>query len=107
MRPTSIPTRWRSIPLYAPPAIRRSEQFGSGDGCHVHRHQPNLEVPGIDYMGRSIYTTFGLEGVNNGLDGISREDLLQAFFNWAMDEPTVSITNTTFEMPATSPCSRQ
>lgn len=57
-----------------------------------HRDQPTLERPGITYFGRSIYTSFGLEGVNGETD---RADLLQAFINWAMDEPTVTISNTT------------
>lgn len=60
----------------------------------AHRDQPSLESPGISYFGRSIYTSFGLEGVNNGLGGVSREDLMEAFFTWAMDEPTVTITKT-------------
>jgi len=65
-----------------------------GTVAMAHRAQPNLENPGIAYFGRSIYTSFGLEGVNNGLGGISREDLLSAFMDWAMDEPTVTISNT-------------
>jgi hypothetical protein len=61
----------------------------------AHRDQPTLENPGLAYLGRSIYTTFGLEGVNNGTSSSSREDLLQAFFNWSMDEPTVTISDVT------------
>jgi hypothetical protein len=60
----------------------------------AHRDQPTLERPGISYLGRSIYTTFGLEGVNNGLGATSRSGLLDAFLDWAMDEPTVTITDT-------------
>jgi len=61
----------------------------------AHRQQPTLELPGISYFGRSIYTTFGLEGVNNGGSGISREDLMSAMLDWAMDEPVATIVNTT------------
>ena len=57
----------------------------------AHRAQPSLENPGISYFGRSVYTSFGLEGVNNGGAVVNREDLLEAFFNWAMDEPTVHL----------------
>ncbi len=60
----------------------------------AHRDQPSLEVPGISYFGRSIYTSFGLEGINNGMASTSREELLQLFFDWAMDEPTVTISAT-------------
>ncbi len=66
----------------------------------THRAQPSLENPGLDYLGRSVYTTFGLESVNNGVDGIWREDLLGYFFAWAMDEPTVTISDTTSENTA-------
>lgn len=58
----------------------------------AHREQPSLEGPGVSYYGRSIYTSFGLEGVNNGLESTSREELLELFLNWAMDEPTVGIS---------------
>jgi hypothetical protein len=61
----------------------------------AHRAQPTLEHPGIYYFGRSIYTSFGLEGVNNGGNGISREDLMSAMMDWAMDEPVATIVNTT------------
>jgi hypothetical protein len=61
----------------------------------AHRQQPTLENPGIYYFGRSIYTSFGLEGVNNGGSGISRENLMSAMFDWAMDEPVATIVNTT------------
>ena len=61
----------------------------------AHREQPTLENPGIAYYGRSIYATFGLEGVNNTAGSTSREALLQAFLNWANDQPSVTISNTT------------
>ncbi len=61
----------------------------------AHRAQPSLETPGIAYLGRSIYTSFGLEGVNDSAGVTSRAELLQTFFNWAWDKPTVTISNTT------------
>lgn len=60
-----------------------------------HRDQPTLEVPGVAYYGRSIYTTFGLEGVNNGLGYTERADLLGLLLDWAMDEPTATIMDIT------------
>ena len=66
-----------------------------GTVAMAHREQPNLENPGVSYDGRSIYTTFGLEGVNNSPGFTSREGLIQAFMDWAMDEPTVTISDTT------------
>ena len=64
----------------------------------AHRDQPTLERPGVTYLGRSIYTTFGLEGVNNGVENTtSREELLELFFAWAMDEPVVTISDITNE----------
>ena len=66
-----------------------------GTVAMAHRDQPNLDNPGLAYLGRSIYTTFGLEGVNNGTGTSSRENLLTAFMNWAMDEPTAAIMDVT------------
>lgn len=61
----------------------------------AHREQPSLERPGIAYFGRTIYTSFGLEGVNDGVGGKSRAELLQRFLAWGLDEPTVTIADTT------------
>lgn len=80
------------VPLLKYPGATNIED---GVTAVAHRAQPFLERPGISYFGRSIYTTFGLEGVNNGLGGTSREALLRAFLNWAQDNPTVTISNTT------------
>ncbi len=60
----------------------------------AHRDQPTLERPGVAYLGRSIYTSFGLEGVNNGKFADSREYLLSTFWEYLLDEPTATITGT-------------
>ena len=61
----------------------------------AHRAQPTLEIPSTTYYGRSIYTSFGLEGVNDGLMGYTdRAELMGLFMDWAMDEPAVSIMDT-------------
>ena len=51
------------------PLLRYSDGYALEDGgvAMAHRDQPSLERPGTSYKGRSIYTSFGLEGVNNGL----------------------------------------
>jgi len=67
-----------------------------------HRRQPSLEEPGITYAGRSVYATFGLEGMNNsfsaglGFTPTTRSELLGAFLDWtwAPAPTTVQITNT-------------
>jgi subtilisin family serine protease len=77
------------------PLLRYSDETSllhDGIVAMSHRDQPTLERPGITYFGRSIYTSFGLEGVNGATD---RVDLLQTFTDWAMDAPTVTISNTT------------
>ncbi len=68
----------------------------AGVVARVHREQPTLEKPGVAYVGKSLYTTFGLEGVNNPNPGSlvpasTREEFLQRAFDWAMDEPQVSV----------------
>ena len=61
----------------------------------AHRDQPTLENPGISYLGRSVYASFGLEGVNNSAGFTSRKDLLKTFLNYVWDQPTSSIARTT------------
>ncbi|MBN2025134.1 MAG: PKD domain-containing protein, partial [Actinobacteria bacterium] len=62
-----------------------------------HRDQPSLERPGISYLGRSIYATFGLEGVNDGLETTERAELLDYFVAALIDEPTATISDTTVD----------
>jgi hypothetical protein len=60
----------------------------------LHRDQPSLERPGVSYIGGSVFTTFGLEGVNDGLVGYTeRAELLGTFFDYLDDVPEVSIAN--------------
>lgn len=67
-----------------------------------NRDQPTLEYPAISFHGKVIYTTFGLEGVNNGSAGyLSRSQLLGAFRAWAMDTPMATISDTTGAYTAT------
>jgi hypothetical protein len=79
------------------PLLRYPGRFNSEEGIVTvaHRDQPTLERPGISYEGRSIYASFGLEGVSNVAGFTTREQLLRRFLNWAQDEPTVAISNTT------------
>jgi len=79
------------------PLLRYPSPYAIEDGgvAMAHRDQPSLERPGTSYKGRSIYTTFGLEGVNNGVAGtVTREELLGLLLEWAWDEPTAVITHT-------------
>lgn len=65
-----------------------------GNVAMAHRDQPTLERPGTVSNAATIYTSFGLEGVNNGVGSTSREKLLQTFWNYLMDEPTATISHT-------------
>ncbi|MEA1921383.1 MAG: S8 family serine peptidase [Pseudomonadota bacterium] len=56
-----------------------------------HRALPSLEIPNQPYVGRSIFTTFGLEGVNNLPGHTSRATLLATLLDWAADEPKITI----------------
>lgn len=75
----------------------------AGTVAVAHRDQPSLERPGIDYAGRSIYTTFGLEGISSEFNATlnitptSRSALLQQLLDWTWSQPptTVQITDTT------------
>lgn len=62
----------------------------------AHRDQPSLERPGISYLGSSIYTTFGLEHVNNNVPGaLSQPQLLGALMQWGLATADVSLTANT------------
>lgn len=71
----------------------------NGTVALAHRDQPSLERPGIDYRGRSVYTTFGLEGMNNhNPDALTRAELLGTALSWAWSEPAqVLISDITAE----------
>jgi subtilisin family serine protease len=60
----------------------------------AHREQPTLERPGVAYDGRSIYTTFGLEGINNNTGYSTREQMLKRALDWGWDNPTASVVIT-------------
>lgn len=80
------------VPLFTYPSASNMDQ---GVVAMAHRDQPSLENPGTAYKGRSIYTSFGLEGVNDSKSTVSRSGLIGAFMTWAMNEPTVVISNVT------------
>lgn len=68
----------------------------------AHRDQVSLERPGTDYAGRSIYFTFGLEGMNEtfnptlGYTPTARSTLLAGFLLWLYSEPgTATISDIT------------
>ncbi|GAA5528582.1 S8 family serine peptidase [Herpetosiphon gulosus] len=69
-------------------SIEGEEDVAAG---RLHRAQPSLETPGISYLGRTIYTTFGLEGVNNLSDTTGRQELIQTFFRVLWDDPTSEV----------------
>ncbi|HEY85344.1 MAG TPA: S8 family serine peptidase [Chloroflexi bacterium] len=83
------------VPLFKYPGLNNVEQ---GVLSMAHRDQPTLERSQLSYFGRSVYTTFGLEGVSNG-DGsfgtTTRAGLLQELLNWGWDNTSVSIADIT------------
>ncbi len=57
----------------------------------AHREQPALEAPTRAYMGRAMYFSFGLEGVNNDTGHSSRAEVLERALRWGWDNPVASI----------------
>jgi len=82
------------VPLLRYPG---ADNIEDGVVAIANRDQPNLELPGLTYLGRSIYATFGLEGVNSDRGTTTRAELLETFLNWAADEPQVTISDETPE----------
>lgn len=73
-----------------------SNNVFSGAVAAALRDQVSLERPGTDYSGRSIYTSFGLEAMDQGGVVTSRADLLGAMLAWTWAESSpVTIQNTT------------
>lgn len=75
--------------------------YGGGVAA-AHRDQPSLERAGTDYSGRSVYASFGLEGMSEefnasaGITPTTRAELLGAFLDWAWSNPgTAVISDTT------------
>jgi len=68
-----------------------TNSVASGIVAIGHRGQPTLEYPGVAYLGRSVYTSVGLEGVNTSAATTRRAGLLNTFWNCLHDEPTVSV----------------
>ena len=65
------------------------------------RDQPSLERPGLSSNVRTIYTTFGLEGVNDGI-AVDRSALLGLFLDMLMDEPTATLLSATDSFSSTT-----
>jgi hypothetical protein len=96
--PTGIESFGSTPILYYPSAFT----IVDGTVALAKRAQPSLENPGISYQGRSIYASFGLEGLNTSYDpsfGITpttRSELLGTLLDWTWSNPmTATITNTT------------
>lgn len=97
--PNGIDKNFTSTPLLY---YQGPNNLYNGTVAMGHRLQPSLEEPGITYSGRSVYATFGLEGMSNsfnaslGVTPTTRSELLGAFLDWtwAPAPTTVQITNT-------------
>ncbi|MCB9160126.1 MAG: S8 family serine peptidase [Caldilineaceae bacterium] len=73
-----------------------SNNVFSGAVAAALRDQVSLERAGTDYSGRSVYTTFGLEGMDEGPGSTTRAQLLGALLAWSWAESSpVVIANTT------------
>ena len=104
-RPNSDPDPVPGVAYPYTPLLYYPGPYNIEDGtvAMAHRDQPTLERPGISFLGRAAFTSFGLEGVNNTASTTSRADLLQLLLDWAMDDPTVTIEDITADYDPTSP----
>ncbi len=84
-KPSHLPSMFK----YAMPGPQEDGVVATG-----RRDEPTLEYPCKYFNGRSLYYTFGLEGVNSDTGFSTREDLLYQSLAWLLDEATVSITVT-------------
>ena len=81
-------------------------QYG-GAVALANRQQPSLEVPGTTYAGRSIYTSFGLEGMSEvlnpvyGITPTQRSALVSTFLTWLDAEQGAVVITPTAEVSST------
>jgi hypothetical protein len=84
------------------PILRYISPNSSDKGivAYTNMDYPTLEKPGLRYLGKSIITGFGLEGVNNTEGYTTRAELLSKLLQWFNHESTVeiSITNNSNEL---------
>ncbi len=90
--------------LHSTPLLKYQGPYNLYDGTVAmgYRQQPSLESPGTIYSGRSVYATFGLEGMSNDFSATldftptTRSELLGTFLGWAWSQPatTVAISDT-------------
>lgn len=83
---TSVDPAFTPLFYYEAPSNKDNGTVGMS-----HREQPSLENPGVAYAGRTVYTTFGLEGVNSDTGFTTREELLQRALDWGWDNPVASV----------------
>lgn len=78
-----------ALPAYTPLfSYLGGTETADGTISMGHRDQPTLEYPARSFLGRTVYTGFGLEGINNaGGDYSSRSNTLQQLINYLNDEP--------------------
>jgi len=77
--------------MYAGPPREGGALAGEGLVALAHRDRPTLEVPGISYLGRAAYFSFGLEGVADDTGFATRLDLLGAAWRWLDDEASLTL----------------
>ena len=66
----------------------------SGYVALFHHDEPTLERRGRTFLGRALYFSFGLEGVNNDTGYNTREELLERAMNVVSDTASVELTVT-------------
>lgn len=65
-----------------------------GHVAAAHADRPTLERPRTTFAGRSVYFSFGLEGINDESGHATRAELLGTALDWLRDEAAVVITPT-------------
>ena len=86
------------------PVLRYPGENNLANGAVAMLHRDNIDLD-RDYLlfpGRTVYTSFGLEGVNNLAGSTSRAELLRAFLNWGLDEPAAAVRQAGYSLGATT-----
>lgn len=87
---------------YGQPALKTADTSianGAVDIGVVSSDEPSLKHK-ASYPGRSVFFSFGFEGIDDNTGYTTREQLLQRIFQWFDDRPTAQVTGARYRAKA-------
>jgi hypothetical protein len=79
---------------YGQPALKTTDPSNAGGGIDVavtSSDEPSLKHV-ASYPGRTVFFSFGFEGINDNTGFATRTQVMQRIFQWFDDKPTAAVT---------------